>query len=525
MADVENPEESEKHNHRYQKPEKGKVGPDDIVIFNHKTDEISLESLKFLNAPTESAKRNKDYVEKWLETTGKPLVQSGQREGEFEVTPSEERSCCKKCCGCYPLGDQPKLDDQILTDEEIEDAMNKNLSGMLRDEQDAILLYSDMRACYQGPYSDFYEEAIEEDEHFRTVFSLSQMTSRVWTNNFCTDLWLFSLQKHPMLGFASHHTHPLELADRTLIFLTGFCICLINQIAPLCEREVCTDTCFHLFLRNGICEDGGNFTWAGSDSAYIFNTHHPGSGDQLGADDFFDYQINGPFACDYGTDCFDCGPRDKMELRRAAVTKTFNYLDGGHPDGAGFWCFHNNQVYVKTVAMTFCIIPVSFTVITNLLLCKCCLTQDDVKTKVFWTDFGQNLGNSIVMMLITFAGYLTKEYIDRDLNFLVLLANKAFVFALIGGINVAVFIMSYKAAKQKIYRFKGMRNYIRANYTLNGKLDDLESLDDIKAARKDIANEVLFAAYGGTNTIKRKLDTDKEADAKEAEAAAAAADK
>lgn len=135
-------------------------------------------------------------------------------------------------------------------------------------------------------------------------------------------------------------------------------------------------------------------------------------------------------------------------------------------------------------------------------------------------------------MLITFAGYLTKEYIDRDLNFLVLLANKCFVFALIGGINVAVFIMSYKAAKQKIYRFKGMRNYVRANYTLNGKLDDLESIEDIKKQKKMVAQEILFAAYGGTTTIGRKLDKDKqeeaearEAAAKEAEAAAAAADK
>lgn len=264
-----------------------------------------------------------------------------------------------------------------------------------------------------------------------------------------------------------------------MIFLTGFCICLINQIAPLCNRAVCDNTCFHMWVNNGICEDGGNFTWAGRDSQYQYG----GS-----PDDFPDATTHGPFACDYGTDCLDCGPRDSEWLRRAGVSQGHDLWNdlplGDHPDGPGLWCFSNNQVYVKTVAMTFCIIPVSFTVITNLLLCKCCITQDDVAKKIFWTDFGQNLGNCIVMALVTFAGYLTKTYIDNGVNFLVLLANKTFVFTLIGGINILVFMMSYKSTKEKIYMYKGMRNFIRATYTLNGALDSASKVEDIKSARE-----------------------------------------
>lgn len=356
--------------------------------------------------------------------------------------------------------------------------MKENLEAMTESEFKAIMLYSKMRATYNGPYSDFWEHEIEQDDNFRDIFSISQMTSRVWTDNTCTDLWLFSLQKHPLLGFASHHTHPLELADRTMIFLTGFCICLINQIAPLCNREVCDNTCFHLWVNNGICEDGGNFTWAGGESVFNY----------IGDTSLYpDTQVDGPYACDYGTDCADCGPRDSEWLRRAGINKGHSLwedLDGGHPDGPGLWCFSNNQVYVKTVFMTFLIIPVSFTIITNLLLCKCCITQDDTAKKIFWTDFGQNLGNCIVMALVTFAGYLTKTYIDNGVNFLALLANKMFVFSLIGGINVLVFMMSYKSTKEKIYMYKGMRNFIRATYTLNGSLDSASKLKDVKSARE-----------------------------------------
>merc|ERR1719198_1255383 len=181
-----------------------------------------------------------------------------------------------------------------------------------------------------------------------------------------------------------------------------------------------------------------------------------------------------------------------------AIRQLYDTLGGEHPDGNGFWCFAPNQIYLKTVLMTFCIIPVSFTVITNLLLCKCCITQNDVAKKVFWTDFGQNLGNCIVMALVTFAGYLTKTYIDKGVNFLVLLANKTFVFALIGGINVLVFMMSYKSTKEKIYMYKGMRNFIRATYTLNGALDSASKVKDVKSAKELWAKakkEDLFSTF------------------------------
>jgi len=433
--------------------EKAVVTEEDLQVFDHRTDQ----------PPADFAAD----------------VLVSQLSADVVKTPEEERACCKKCCGCYPLGDQPKLDEEVMDDEAIKQEMKENLEAMTPAEKDAIMKYADMRATYQGPFQDFWEDAIEQDENYRVIFSLSQMTSRVWTDKFCTDLWLFSLQKHPLLGFMAHHTHPLELADRTFIFITGFCICLINQIAPLCDREVCENTCFHMFVNNGVCEDGGNFTWAGRDSNYSFAADYQGSDDFSGGL----YQLNGPYACDYGTDCMDCGVRDSEWLRRAAVDKS-------HPDSPGLWCFSNEQVYVKTVLMTFMIIPVSFTVITNLLLCKCCITQDNVQRKIFWTDFGQNLGNLIVVCLVTFAGYLTKSYIDRGVNFLVLLANKAFVFSLIGGINVAVFIMSYKSTKAKIYKYKGMRNFIRANYTLNGALDSASTLEDVKANRKAILKDI-----------------------------------
>merc|ERR1719409_834367 len=110
-------------------------------------------------------------------------------------------------------------------------------------EREAILAYAEDRAQYKSPFSDEYEEALENDENFRTIFSLSRMQSKTWIDIFCWDLWYFSLQKHPLLGFFAHHAHPLEMADRTLILVTGFSICLINQIAPKCVREVCEETC------------------------------------------------------------------------------------------------------------------------------------------------------------------------------------------------------------------------------------------------------------------------------------------
>jgi len=282
-------------------------------------------------------------------------------------------------------------------------------------------------------------------------------------------MWYFHLQKHPLLGFFSHHAHPLELTDRTLILITGWCICLLNQTLPICRADICTNTCYPHFLNNGVCDDGGE------------DGHYRGT-------EVLTNLGHGAFPCDWGTDCWDCGARDELDYSMYESftnwtqgldnTWTTGELGGFFPGeeieakGKGFWCFPplldvdlwfiGITLPYSMPAMTFFIIPLCLAGVTNLILCKCCIKEHNKKRKQFYLDFGQSAGNLLVMILVVGAGFQVASLLDRGINWGALVANKVFIYALVFGINTLAFIAGYKSEKQKIIQLGGVANWIKA---------------------------------------------------------------
>jgi len=143
----------------------------------------------------------------------------------------------------------------------------------------------------------------------------------------------------------------------------------------------------------------------------------------------------------------------------------------GHADGAGIWCFSQKEIYIKVFIIAFIVIPLVMFVITQLILCSCCITQQNNKKKIFWTDFGQNLGNTLTLMLCATCGY----FVHGDtIQVGELLLTQGGIYLTILIMNFFIFTTRYKNEKMLIAQHGGMKNFILASMSLDGMFDDHE---------------------------------------------------
>jgi hypothetical protein len=343
--------------------------------------------------------------------------------------------CISECLGCATTK-QLQATMTLMSDEDIAAAIEANMNEQTPNERKAVNDFAEDRARFESPFHKEYAYALEMDANFRTIFSISLMQTTVWVDSWFMDLFYYIVASHPLLGYFAHEAHPLEIADRSLIIVAGVTICLVNQVTPQC-RVLTENSCFSAFINNGMCEDGGNYTWMGSEAEPKL------------------------FACDYGTDFADCGSRDE-HIWRSTVTS-------GHADGAGIWCFSEDELYFKIIAVAFVIIPLVMMLITKLILCECCITNQNNKQRIFWTDFGQNAGNTIVLALCAGCGYFVNgdEISIIDLGF-----TQAIIYGTILAVNFVTFVMAYKLEKRDIARHKGIENHTKAKMSLDGMFDD-----------------------------------------------------
>lgn len=328
-----------------------------------------------------------------------------------------------------------------FTEEEIADKIQETMNHHAPVHQDRIRAYAKIRHQADledwGPRDQRFQDMCNESQTIQTMFMLDRVRTRVWVKIWYMDFFYYALQQHPLLGFFEKGPHPMTIEDRILVIVGGITAAMLNSATAQCDREFCVLPggdiplhCHESFLENGVCDDGSNVTHLGIDAGY---------------------------PCDYGHDCFDCGPVNQEDYQLV----TFQYWGSDN----GIRCFKpgfEHLVWNLAWAIFCAMVMVS---VKQLIMCKCFIWSTNQSMKELMTDVGQTLGVLIVVIMSMFAGSVVGH--SRDFSFLALLKCKVMAYCFsIFGIALA-FIHSAARERAKIHQFRGsIENFVLATTRL-----------------------------------------------------------